>query len=137
MSAANIAAVAPVSVRPAPPCENCKWVRRRSRVVCERKDFGMSFDVQKAARIVRDHPRPLESWTPRQLSHYVTEADVTLRHLPHVDNSKPGIVGVVRHRGRLRKFIVEGNHRAFNKRRAREPYHFYPLTEEETARCRK
>jgi hypothetical protein len=135
-TASSIAAP-PGRARPAPPCRNCKWFRQGARVVCTRDDFGMVFDVQEAERIVRERPRQASSWAPRQLARYVSADDVARRHLAHVDNSKPGIVGVVRRRGRLRRFIVEGSHRAYNARLARAPFHFYQLTEEETARCRK
>lgn len=103
--------------------------------MCVRHDLGIRLDVTTAERIVRERPRELKKYTPRQLRHYVTEGEVSLRHVRHVDRSKPGIFGVVRHRGRLRRLIIEGHHRGFGSRLAREDFLGHELTEAETAEC--
>jgi hypothetical protein len=91
--------------------------------------------VAEAERILRERPRPVSTLSPRQLRHYVTERDVVREHVPHVDRSKPGIIGVVRHRGRRKKILIEGSHRAFGSRVERDHFHVYELTEQETAAC--
>jgi hypothetical protein len=121
----------------APPCRNCKWFRHGYPTVCYRKDLGMEFSVTEAERILVELPRPAVTLPPRELWHYVKRADIVPQHLAHVDNAKPGILGLVRHRGRLRRVIIEGHHRAYNARRARRAFQLYQLTEEETRRTLK
>jgi hypothetical protein len=129
-----LAASAPRPTRQ-PSCRNCRWHREGTPVVCERKDLGVIFDVPTAERIVAERPRPVVALGPRLLARYVTREHVNGRHLAHVDNSRPGIVGQVRIKGRLRRVIIEGHHRAYNARTAGRAFDCYPLDEAETKEC--
>jgi hypothetical protein len=117
-----------------PPCRNCKWFRTGARVVCIESEFGRTFDVAFAEEIVRVLPRPVTIIYPSRLRRYISKENVNTRHLRHVDNSKPGIMGLYRHKG-LHRFILEGSHRAYNSLLAGQSYAAYLLTEEETTLC--
>lgn len=126
----------PARPKPPPPCKNCKWYRRNIHTVCNHDLFKMTFSVRRAEEIVRDAPREALSLQPRYLRHYVNRGDVNVRHLAHVRRGEPGYMGIVRYKGRARRFIIEGHHRAYLARTGREPWRYYQLTEEETAKCR-
>lgn len=132
------APLTPIAPRPRPahpPCKNCKWFRDRTPVVSAFTEFGVVFDVALAERAALESGRAPVALSWRRLHHYVSKDGVNPRHLAHVDCSKPGVMGVIRFKGRRRHLLIEGTHRAFRSLRARESYQVYMLTEEETARC--
>jgi hypothetical protein len=97
----------------------------------------MIFDVPLAEQIVKEKPRKVIALSRRELWHYARREEVKVRHLAHVDRSKPGIMGLVRIGGKIRRVLIEGHHRAYRCRLESETYRVFMLTESETARCLK
>ncbi len=90
------------------------------------------FDVTLAERIVSERPRPPVTIRHRSLWRYVRESDVNLRHLGHVDDTKPGITAQVAHVVGVRRVLIEGHHRGFKARVLGLDFTAYPLSAEET-----
>jgi hypothetical protein len=86
------------------------------------------FDVTAAEKILKDQPRKPILLSVSQLKKYFRVPHYSKRHLPHVDMSKPGILGSTD----LETFILDGCHRGFNHLQEKKPFSVFELTPFET-----
>ena len=100
---------------------------------CTSRRYG-TFNVAAANLILKMRPRH-----PIRISLQLLDAqwrksgwDVTKKHLPHVDNNRPGIFVTLTHTGRKQLYLIEGFHRATNHRQNRTEWTGYVLTPEES-----
>lgn len=100
--------------------------------VC-RSEFGV-FAIDAAEQFIKYRPRVPITVTPKMLDRYYRTQPwkIIKKHLPHCDNSVPGILATITHTGRPHYALIEGFHRAENHRAARTEWTCYVLTAEET-----
>lgn len=113
------------------PCPRCRLRTYRGLVACRVTCLGY-YDVGAAEALVRRLRRRAQPVTPFDLR-VIFNSDVHPPHLAHVDTRRPGILGLAWIRGRLTRFILEGNHRSARAIQAGRPFRLYRLTEAETA----
>jgi hypothetical protein len=100
---------------------------------CRSRRYG-AFNVTAADMILRLAPRmPIRITIQRLDAAWRKQGwDIVKKHLPHVDNDKPGIFATITHDGRKHLYLIEGFHRATNHRKDRTEWSGYVLTPEES-----
>src|SRR5690242_15275230 len=93
---------------------------------CASRSYG-TFNVTAANLILKMRPRKPIRITLQRLDAQWRKSGwaVVKKHLPHVNNDKPGIFVTLTHAGRKQLYLIEGFHRATNHRRNRTEWTGY------------
>lgn len=135
---------------PHPECERCREYEMQKSysqaftyqveptVLAAGEPTELSFDIPTAEEIIQLAPRPFTVINPRTLP-ASTFSNICEAHILHVPADAPGIVCPVTFKlraGNIETYniLIDGKHRAARCHIQNQPFRFYQLTEEETAR---
>jgi hypothetical protein len=107
-------------------------------VLRNRDNKLLAFDIELAYELCQDGRTP-ERIEPEVLDAILQVNGITAEHVDHVDPSFPGIACPVDHtpEGQPIMGLIDGSHRAARCRRDGQPFHAFPLTEQEAELCQR